>query len=354
MTHSGKSMMMGLITEYFMQDIYSYLQSYFINCPSYECGDYGGLGDVRLCGVEPIKIHHASMDENILSFSLDMKCEIENDSNYYEGYTGMRPKDLWRTMRGKVTLDEKPHSFSILEISPYSRRDATNNEVTYSFVPIIAKNQFEQEARLFLEKYFPPGLQSPTSIPIKEIAETGLNLTIMNHHITEDFTAFGAMCFSSALIQLFDPEEYYVDVKVKPGTMIIDPDTFFKRNLGCLNNTIAHECVHWYRHRHYHFMQNFVEGKQSLVCRCPVDGPEEETEQKTSWDDIDWMEWHANSIAPRILLPENTFREKALTLIQGNKNQKNSYQLLISQLATFFRVSKQSVEIRMKELGIGS
>lgn len=29
--------------------------------------------------------------------------------------------------------------------------------------------------------------------------------------------------------------------------MIIDPDTIVKRNEGCKNNTIAHECFHWHK-----------------------------------------------------------------------------------------------------------
>ena len=33
------------------------------------------------------------------------------------------------------------------------------------------------------------------------------------------------------------------------------------------------------------------------------------SEATTLWTDNDWMEWHANSIAPRLLMPRKTTRE---------------------------------------------
>lgn len=36
---------------------------------------------------------------------------------------------------------------------------------------------------------------------------------------------------------------------MKSGTILIDPRVAYIRNLGALNNTIIHECVHWHIHR---------------------------------------------------------------------------------------------------------
>lgn len=84
--------------------------------------------------------------------------------------------------------------------------------------------------------------------------------------------------------------------------MLIDPDTFLKRNFGTKRNTIAHECVHWVYHRRYYIAANRLGNKQSIAYREPA-GIGYDTLPK-KWSDEDWMEWQANNIAPRILMPK--------------------------------------------------
>ncbi|GHV42209.1 hypothetical protein FACS1894187_24320 [Synergistales bacterium] len=136
--------------------------------------------------------------------------------------------------------------------------------------------------------------------------------------------------------------------------MIIDPDTFYQRNLGCLNNTIAHECVHWERHRCYHFVLGILDGATTIACRCPVEGQDELKHR--DWTDEQWMEWQANAIAPRILLPREPFIAKADELSKSAKrlrflNNRELVDWIVKELASFFRVSKISAGIRIKEVG---
>ena len=50
--------------------------------------------------------------------------------------------------------------------------------------------------------------------------------------------------------KLYDGEKKAETVKhVMPGTVIVDPNVAFQRNLGAYNNTIVHECVHWELHK---------------------------------------------------------------------------------------------------------
>lgn len=67
------------------------------------------------------------------------------------------------------------------------------------------------------------------------------------------------------------------------------------------------------------------------------------------------MEWQANNAAPRILMPKCTFVNAADDIIeQGHLMYGNSLEewWVILKLAELYDVSKQSAEIRMKELGI--
>ena len=67
------------------------------------------------------------------------------------------------------------------------------------------------------------------------------------------------------------------------------------------------------------------------------------------------MEWQANGIAPRILMPKKMFIQAADDLREELSDIDNSYVLgytLKNKLAELFDVSKQSAGIRMQELGI--
>ena len=38
-----------------------------------------------------------------------------------------------------------------------------------------------------------------------------------------------------------------VPVHIEAKTIVVDPQMYLLRNLGSVNNTIIHECVHWVR-----------------------------------------------------------------------------------------------------------
>ena len=65
-------------------------------------------------------------------------------------------------------------------------------------------------------------------------------------HIREDASIFGQIFFADADTEMYDPQqEKMVPVHVDAKTIVADPEVFLLRNLGALNNTIIHECVHW-------------------------------------------------------------------------------------------------------------
>lgn len=222
-------------------------------------------------------------------------------------------------------------------------------------VPVISKVQFDNVATEFLEQYYPDALKTPMAVPIIEIAKKKMGLKIIaEYRLSEDFSIYGQICFSSGLATIYDrDEDEYRDIKVRRGTVFIDPDTIRERNLGCLHNTIAHECVHWYEHRNYYLCNAGVDFSRPVAFRCPIE--EKDECYQTEWSDVDWMEWQANGIAPRILMPREMFTIAAETFIKEGRsilgNQLPSWWIQ-NKLAELFNVSKQSAGIRMNELGI--
>ena len=55
-------------------------------------------------------------------------------------------------------------------------------------------------------------------------------------------SVFGEIYFRETDAKLYDGEKKAETVKhVMPGTVIVDPNVAFQRNLGAYNNTIVHE-----------------------------------------------------------------------------------------------------------------
>ena len=71
--------------------------------------------------------------------------------------------------------------------------------------------------------------------------------------------------------------------------------------------------------------------------------------KRTKQNEVEWLEWQAHRLAPRVLMPKNMFRKKAEELLD---NDINSCDELIHQLAEFFIVSRSSVKIRLLEVGL--
>ena len=235
----------------------------------------------------------------------------------------------------------------------------TTSKIFKNYVPCLRKSDFDDIATDFLKQYCPEALIEPMVVPIEEIATKKMGLTILNHRLTEDFSILGEMCFTGGLAEIYDRDkDEYQEIQVKKGTMIIDPDNLSKRNLGSLRNTIVHECLHWNLHRNYHIEANAKSNKKMIACRCAVVAKDEQPSNQ--WSDEDWMEWQATGIAPRILMPKITF---VVAYAKAQQDYEDSpYNDLIpdpdlwviEQLASEYKVSKQSTAIRIEELGLSS
>lgn len=231
-------------------------------------------------------------------------------------------------------------------------------KLTNNLVPILQKSEFDDVATSFLEKYYPLALTTPMVIPIEEIAVQTMKLQIRRMHLSEDLSILGQVFFSSGLSEVYNKDDdEYIYEQVEKGTMFIDPDVVTERNIGSERNTITHECVHWNIHRTYHSVQVMAGGEQAVAFRCPTEHPSEQFSSK--WTDEEWMEWQANGIAPKILMPKEMFVQyvNASSLYSKISNDNDATcslfrDLLVEDLAEFFQVSKQSASIRLSELGL--
>ena len=75
------------------------------------------------------------------------------------------------------------------------------------------------------------------------------------------------------------------------------------------------------------------------------------TTDSDKWKAVDWMEWQAKGIAPKIIMPEKTTRVKADELLSeygGSENASiTAYENVIDELAGLFDVSRQAAKVRL-------
>ena len=215
-------------------------------------------------------------------------------------------------------------------------------------------DDFEKEAEVFLEKYeCADAIENPRRIPILDIATRLMSLDVIQTEcLSPDESVQGAIAFSKGVIDVYDwKTKEYMGFQVESPSIFVDSDII---NVGRVNNTLAHECYHWWRHRNYFNFKRVHEQSTEFGIRC--DKHMRKNVEKGQWTDVERMEWQARTIAPKILMPRTATKKKVDSLYreltQGTGLAKDAVtETLIAKLADFFEVSKQSAAIRMVELG---
>lgn len=262
--------------------------------------------------------------------------------------------EQWFNISCKAKFDVLLSDFSIEDKDVYSKyRLSKENNLSQFLIPIINKEQLDDIAEGFLKKYYPDALEKPVQIPVWEISKKmGLNIKEVN--ISKTCSVFGKIFFSDSITQYYDSEQNeFKELSVKRGTILVDPNVYFLRNLGCVNNTIIHECVHWELHKDFFDLQKIYNQELDAID-CLVEEP---TKLQQNWTHYDWLEWQANSIAPRILMPKKQTQQKAEELIyqikqlSPNLKKNDLMRTLIDELASFFGVSKLAAKIRLIDIG---
>lgn len=215
------------------------------------------------------------------------------------------------------------------------------------FMPFV--EDFEAEAEGFLRKYCKEVLESPQATPIRERAQKQMNLDIVDtESLSPDNSIQGAIAFTAGIIEVYDwSSEEYIGYEVTQPTVFLDSDIL---NPGRANNTLAHECYHWYKHRAYFRYQNTHNLGSEFAFRCLSAGQHDRNDQ---WSDIEKMEWQARTIAPKILMPRCTVRmllSERFGDDSGNV-QFSALKAVVEEIAETYKVSRQSAAIRLSELG---
>ncbi|WP_010651618.1 helix-turn-helix domain-containing protein [Oceanobacillus massiliensis] len=290
---------------------------------------------------------------NEIQFDVILSAEIEIAETIKRNRETDGLQQWFRISCGAI-LEDGLQDFGVIDVSVYMKqKEKKENRLSEYLVPVISKEGLDKVAETFLKKYYPVALEKPMKVPARKIAKR-MGLKVHKVHITQLGTIFGQIYFSDSRIKYYDiTTGTYKKARVKRGTILIDPDVFFMRNIGSMNNTIIHECVHWDLHKNFFELEKLY-NPEARAISCQVREGAEDERNRTP---LDWMEWQANALAPRILMPEKQTRVKIEELIAKYQkcNEKGYtytiFEAVVDELSNFFEVSKVAAKIRMIDLG---
>lgn len=351
---AGNRSFINYITDRFYNDFYSFLEKYIEDHKDNLDLDIYNVRDVGMISLTEIEVKMVSIDDlpgMEIKFDVIIEAEIEVSEGDYH-YDDYDLCNQWFLLSCTGNLECSLDDFDIIAIEVYTKRNKIKKPLSDALVPYIKKEELESVATDFLNRHYPEVLREPMAIdPIELATKMGLKVEVRN--ITKDLSIFGQVFFHDSNTELYDSEKDEMIIEeVKAGTIFVDPKAYFLRNLGAVNNTIIHECVHWDKHRKAFELERLYNESVNKI-KCKVVGGIKDGDK----DATGWMEWQANALAPRIQMPLSTFKTKAFEIIKRFKRELGTSEIIdviqpaIDELATFYCVSRLAAKIRMIDSG---
>lgn len=309
------------------------------------------IGGIELSDIEVKFVSVNNLPDMKIEFDVAVEAELEvRESDYH--YDESEICRQWFMLKCWGDLVCNLEDLKISSVNIYTSKNKQAKPMSDSLVPLIQSEELEAVATDFLRRHYPEALKTPMAIEPQQLAKNiGLNVIVKN--ITKEFSVFGQIYFHDCEAELYyEDSDEMVKTNVDARTIFVDPKAYFLRNLGAVNNTIVHECVHWDKHRKAFELERLYNSSASKIKCQVVGGIKDNTRDVT-----DWMEWQANALAPRIQMPIATFKTKAFELIKQYKAEMGTPELIdvmepvIDALASFFCVSRLAAKIRMIDVG---
>lgn len=351
---SGKRSFKDYVADRFYNEIFVAIQSY--TADNYDDLDLRlyrvrNIGGIELSDIEVKFISVNDLPDMKIEFDVAVEAELEvREADYH--YDESEFCKQWFMLKCSGDLNCNLDDFTISSVTEYTSKNRQPKPMSDSLVPIINKEQLESVAIDFLRRYYPEALKKPMAVEPQVLAEK-MGLVVEMREITKDFSVFGQIYFHDCDAEFYDEDsDEMVQTHVDARTIFVDPKAYFLRNLGSVNNTIVHECVHWGLHRKAFELERLYNSSVTRI-KCQVVGGIKDNNR----DATDWMEWQANALAPRIQMPLSTFKSKAFELIKQFRAELGTSELIdvmepvIDALAAFFCVSRTAAKIRMIDAG---
>lgn len=216
-------------------------------------------------------------------------------------------------------------------------------------VPVLHKRDLDQVASDMLSVLCANTKNSTVPVDGERIARgQGLTVKVCEFDTVEK-DVFGKVFFEDATAIIKDPDTGFSTlIPVKRGTILVNAMVNGYYDPHVVNNTIIHEVVHWLLHGPaFQLAKVWDREYASTACR------KQNYNASHIWSSIDRMEWQANSLVPRLLMPDWMAKIVAGSWysIYDGLPPILRVERTIDRLGQHFDVSRQMAKIRMAELG---
>ena len=342
------------IEDHYLDDIIKCIKPLVIrDKDSFENSRFTTISTARLEDAHVTGVTFKDLGNNWLEIRTSINADIEIKGNTRYGFDSDSTNKTYNVFF-KTKLDDKGlHNVTITNAEDYNRAVFDREKsLSHDLIPYMYEEDVDKHAEDFLRRNYPKALIQPMCLPTEEIAKSmGMEI----YYAPMDNKVFGKTYFGAETVIVYDSilGRETKEIVTKPGTMLINPQVFYMYNIGTANNTIIHECVHWDRHQKAFELQKLLAGDSNHIsCEIiekyegiPVNSPA-----------IKWMEWQANQLAPRILMPaqmtKRIFNQKLADVYQSKDGARSAeiYQEAVLQVANFFQVSIVAAKLRLIEL----
>lgn len=216
-------------------------------------------------------------------------------------------------------------------------------------LPYMKNGDYEATANEMLMRFYPEALE--TDLPVDgQVLASRMGLKISEVTLPPESTIMGCLFFSPTTVKLLNEKTgRYEKRTLNPGDIIINKNHC--RNYSDYNQTVLHECNHFYLHRLFYMMQMLAMPKMSFHVHRKVEKTKRKFNQKMTPEQ--WMELQASKMPAYLLMPA----EPTKAHIQRTYERLSAYNSLwrtrktIQDLSENYKVSKSMAKYRMIELG---
>lgn len=217
---------------------------------------------------------------------------------------------------------------------------------TKSGVPILTDAKIEEKAYVFLSEYDEYSIETPIKAPVGGILDYLKSKYKVTVHYTDlgyngDYKILGRticsknnICIDESIVQGYEPLFLF---------------------------TVAHEVGHWVLHR-----KRTIKIEKSKKFPDQIDTCEKDFYgKKILKTTTDWVEHHAKVFAASFLMPRKAFMQATINAQRSNDitrigkiylnntpYSQQDYEKIISYLQGIFGISKQAIDIRLRELDL--
>ena len=317
--------------------------------------DWGKYDEPSFVEIEYFQIKYVYITDlpgTMIAFDIvvDATCDLTFSGSHNDSDARA---EKWLTYHCTGDLSDGLSHCHINEPEEWQRHSHERGHLSDNLVPYMyGQRDYENEANNFLRNIgYEKAINIPTRIDPETVAKK-VNAIIKPVHITKDCHVFGQVFMVNADAKYYDSTVSKDQMtSVKAGTIFIDPDAILTLGEGGNNNSIIHECFHYYKYKKAFMLAKLANPDLTSI---------ELTSESQSSDEgsaIYWMEKQTRAITPCIQMPMPAFKVKIENLINmwtrayPQSSVLSLTELIIQDLAEFYGVSKEAARLRMIQIG---